>query len=255
MTRSFLLVLSAAWALCFGAGAAAADPPDLKTLAIGAKAPDFHLPGVDGKTYSLADFAAGEGPGRDLHLQPLPDRPGLRRTDRPARGRLSRQGGRRRGDLAQRSRRRPARRAGLYRSRRLVRGHEDPRQGSRLRLSVSLRRRDAGDRPGVRRAGHAARLHLRRRAQAPLRRPIRRRRGQGGQVARRQERRRGPAGRQAGPGGDDPRLRLLDQVGRQAGRRPQIAGEVGRRAGRARADRLGRRGQARQERHARSSCS
>ncbi len=34
-----------------------ADPPGLKPLAIGAKAPDFQLPGVDGKTYSLADFA------------------------------------------------------------------------------------------------------------------------------------------------------------------------------------------------------
>jgi peroxiredoxin len=37
--------------------AAHADPPGLKTLPIGAKAPDFRLPGVDGKTYSLADFA------------------------------------------------------------------------------------------------------------------------------------------------------------------------------------------------------
>jgi peroxiredoxin len=36
---------------------ASADPPDLKTLAIGAPAPDFRLPGVDGKTHSLADFA------------------------------------------------------------------------------------------------------------------------------------------------------------------------------------------------------
>src|SRR5205085_1216822 len=38
-------------------GLAAADPPDLKTLPIGASAPDFQLPGVDGKTYSLKDFA------------------------------------------------------------------------------------------------------------------------------------------------------------------------------------------------------
>lgn len=37
-------------------GVAAADPPGLKPLAIGAKAPDFALPGVDGKTYTLADF-------------------------------------------------------------------------------------------------------------------------------------------------------------------------------------------------------
>lgn len=33
-----------------------ADPPDLKTLPIGAQAPDFRLPGVDGKTYTLDDF-------------------------------------------------------------------------------------------------------------------------------------------------------------------------------------------------------
>jgi peroxiredoxin len=37
--------------------AAVAVPPELKTLAIGASAPDFHLPGVDGKTHSLSDFA------------------------------------------------------------------------------------------------------------------------------------------------------------------------------------------------------
>jgi peroxiredoxin len=35
-----------------------ADPPGLKTLPIGAAAPDFTLPGVDGRDYSLKDFAA-----------------------------------------------------------------------------------------------------------------------------------------------------------------------------------------------------
>src|SRR5436309_7496095 len=39
------------------ATASAALAADDKPLAIGAKAPDFKLPGVDGKTYSLADFA------------------------------------------------------------------------------------------------------------------------------------------------------------------------------------------------------
>jgi peroxiredoxin len=38
--------------------AGAADSPGPATLAIGATAPDFHLPGVDGKSYSLGDFAA-----------------------------------------------------------------------------------------------------------------------------------------------------------------------------------------------------
>jgi peroxiredoxin len=37
--------------------AVAADPAGFKTLAIGDAAPDFKLPGVDGKEYSLADFS------------------------------------------------------------------------------------------------------------------------------------------------------------------------------------------------------
>src|SRR5207244_12431337 len=39
--------------------AAAQDEP-AKPLAIGDVAPDFSLPGVDGKTYALADFAAAK---------------------------------------------------------------------------------------------------------------------------------------------------------------------------------------------------
>ncbi len=54
MPRSMLLL--AAVALVAGAGHAA-DPPGLKPLAIGSAAPDFKLPGVDGRDYSLADFA------------------------------------------------------------------------------------------------------------------------------------------------------------------------------------------------------
>ena len=38
-------------------GLARAEPPGLATLPIGADAPDFRLPGVDGKTYSLKDFS------------------------------------------------------------------------------------------------------------------------------------------------------------------------------------------------------
>jgi peroxiredoxin len=52
---SRLLLVITALAL-FG-GVAAADPPGLATLPIGAAAPDFQLPGVDGKSYSLKDFA------------------------------------------------------------------------------------------------------------------------------------------------------------------------------------------------------
>ncbi len=43
--------------LLLPARAALADPEGLKTLAIGSPAPDFSLPGVDGKTYTLADFS------------------------------------------------------------------------------------------------------------------------------------------------------------------------------------------------------
>ena len=39
---------------------ASADPPGLKPLAIGSPAPDFRLPGVDGKTYGLKDFEAAK---------------------------------------------------------------------------------------------------------------------------------------------------------------------------------------------------
>ena len=44
----------AAWML---AGICRAAPPGGETLAIGAAAPDFALPGVDGRTHRLEDFA------------------------------------------------------------------------------------------------------------------------------------------------------------------------------------------------------
>jgi peroxiredoxin len=56
MSRA-LLFTTTLLALTALAGPAAADPPGLKTLEIGAQAPDFRLPGVDGKTYTLKDFA------------------------------------------------------------------------------------------------------------------------------------------------------------------------------------------------------
>jgi peroxiredoxin len=37
---------------------ASGNPPDLKTLAIGDAAPDFALPGIDGRVWRLADFGA-----------------------------------------------------------------------------------------------------------------------------------------------------------------------------------------------------
>jgi len=50
-TASFTLALSLATALTF-----AANPPDLQTLEIGDAAPEFTLPGIDGRDWSLADF-------------------------------------------------------------------------------------------------------------------------------------------------------------------------------------------------------
>ena len=43
--------------LAFAAAAYAAEPTDHPTLKLGSPAPDFSLPGIDGKTYSLASFA------------------------------------------------------------------------------------------------------------------------------------------------------------------------------------------------------
>ena len=57
MSRRVRIAVVAAAAFFAGAGPATADPPGLKTLPIGAAAPDFKLPGVDGRDYSLKDFA------------------------------------------------------------------------------------------------------------------------------------------------------------------------------------------------------
>jgi peroxiredoxin len=52
MRRPFLTMLALLTLLPL----ASADPPGLKPLAIGSQAPDFNLPGVDGKNYTLASF-------------------------------------------------------------------------------------------------------------------------------------------------------------------------------------------------------
>ncbi|MDG3007044.1 redoxin domain-containing protein [Paludisphaera mucosa] len=54
--KSTLVPLVLGLLTCSGARAVA-DPPDLKPLAIGASAPDFNLPGVDGKNHALKDYA------------------------------------------------------------------------------------------------------------------------------------------------------------------------------------------------------
>ena len=51
------LLLSFTFAAAAGTSAFAADPPTPPVLAIGSPVPDFSLPAIDGKTYSLADFS------------------------------------------------------------------------------------------------------------------------------------------------------------------------------------------------------
>ncbi len=55
LAAALLLALAAP-----AASAVGADGPAIPTLAIGAPAPDFDLPGIDGRRYSLKDFAAAK---------------------------------------------------------------------------------------------------------------------------------------------------------------------------------------------------
>ncbi|HZU36275.1 MAG TPA: redoxin family protein [Gemmataceae bacterium] len=55
MRLGLVLLVCIAW---FGPPVARADEHAVKTLALGATAPGFRLPGVDGRTYSLDDFAS-----------------------------------------------------------------------------------------------------------------------------------------------------------------------------------------------------
>ena len=56
MMRAFHFVYLSALALSIPPAVVAAEP-EVRTLPIGAAAPDFKLPGVDGREYSLDDFA------------------------------------------------------------------------------------------------------------------------------------------------------------------------------------------------------
>jgi peroxiredoxin len=62
MNRRMWIVafLSVAVAVKFQGLTRAADAPAVPTLAVGALAPDFDLPGVDGRRYSLKDFASSK---------------------------------------------------------------------------------------------------------------------------------------------------------------------------------------------------
>ena len=165
-----------------------------------------------------------------LHLQPLPDGPGLR----GAASRSCTPTSRTRASPSSPSRRttRKAVRLDELGYTDLGDSFEEMKiraEEQALRLPLPLRRRDAGGRrtpTGV--LATPARVRLRPGPQAALRRPDRRRREPVKvEVARRPQRHRGRAGGQAGAGREDPGLRLLDQVGRQAERRAEGAGEVG----------------------------
>jgi thiol-disulfide isomerase/thioredoxin len=56
MRTALCTSLFAAACICLAASIAHAAPEEVKTLEIGASAPDFQLPGVDGKDHALADF-------------------------------------------------------------------------------------------------------------------------------------------------------------------------------------------------------
>ncbi len=57
---TFKQILASLVVCLLPAALAVADPPGLKTLPIGAAAPDFRLPGVDGKTHELSEFSAAK---------------------------------------------------------------------------------------------------------------------------------------------------------------------------------------------------
>ena len=60
MSTRIVIAASCLAVLFFSSNGLAAAPGGVTTLQIGASAPDFELPGVDGKTYRLADFAGAK---------------------------------------------------------------------------------------------------------------------------------------------------------------------------------------------------
>ncbi len=145
---------------------APADHP--APLAIGAPAPDFSLPGIDGKTYSLASFKERKALVVIFTAVHCPTAEVYEGRIKKLVADYSAEGRRVRGDPAEQRQGAAARRDGLHRPRRLDRGHEGARRAPRVQLPVPLRRRDAGGRHEVRAGRDAARLRLRPGAHAAL---------------------------------------------------------------------------------------
>ncbi len=223
-------------------GVALADPPNLKPLAIGSPAPDFKLPGVDGREYTLASF-------RDAKVWSLPSPATIarRRTRMRLGSRNSPTNTRPRAWPSWRSRPTTPRPSGST-------SWDTPTSTTRSK-SMKIRAKDhAFNFPylydgetqatsrGLWRPGHAPCLHLRRRPQASLSGAVRRLGSQDREVARRDQRGRGDSRGLEGCRRDHPGPRLLDQVGRQAGERPQVARRRPTPSRSARHDRRGGRG-------------
>ena len=75
--RACLPPLFATMALVSWAGVAAADPAGLTTLPIGADGARLPAAGRRWQDLQLEGLRRRQGAGRDLHLQPLPDRAGI----------------------------------------------------------------------------------------------------------------------------------------------------------------------------------
>ena len=199
-----------------GAAATPADHPP--PLAIGSAAPDFSLPGIDGKTYTLASFKDAKAlvviftavhcPTAEVYEARIKTlvadyRPkgvafAVIQPNNAQAVRLDEMGYTDLGDS--------------------IRGHEDARRAPRLQLPVSLRRRDAGGHDEVWPGRDAARLRLRSSPHAALPGPHRQQPAGGlrqgrGHPARPRRR----ARRRQGARGEDAHGRLLDQVARQDG--------------------------------------
>ena len=222
------IILGLLWIASIGLGVCRGE-----TLEIGSPAPDFRLPGVDGKTYSLESF-------RDAEILVVVFTCNHCPTAQAYEGRIQQL-------------------AADYKDKKVALVAISPNDPQAVRLDelgysdlgdsfedmkirakdrgfkfpLPLRRREPEGLPGLRPRGHPARIRLRPTAEAPLHGPDRQlRQARAGHVPRHPQRHRGPLGGQARAGGEDEGLRLLDQVGRQARVGQEIAGDLGQGGGR-----------------------